>query len=93
MKSNYFTFLIITVMAISCSQNKQLTEEEALKMKLVGTWQLIAYADFDTVKKVWTNPYGLHPKGYFTYTKSGIVNLNISSEEPLKIAADSAKSI
>ena len=52
-------------------------------------WRLIEYADFDTVSKKWIHPYGDHPKGYFTYTSSGIVNLNGSAEKPLVISADS----
>ena len=57
------------------------------KNKLVGTWRLVAYADFDTVTHTWKHPYGDHPKGYFTYTNSGIVNLNGSAEKPLVIPA------
>ena len=34
---------------------------------------------------------GKNPKGYFTYTKSGIVNLNISADTALKISEDSVK--
>ena len=59
--------------------------------KIVGTWQLIDFADLDTATGEWTYPYGKNPKGYFTYTKSNIVNLNISSEVPLHISEDSAK--
>jgi hypothetical protein len=59
--------------------------------KLIGTWRLIEYADLDSAISKWTYPYGKNPKGYFTYTKSGIVNLNISTETPLKISGDSAK--
>lgn len=59
------------------------------KSKLVGTWQLIEYSDFDTVTKKWIHPYSDHPKGYFTYTSSGIVNLNGSAEKPLVIPPDS----
>ena len=57
--------------------------------KLAGTWRLIEYTDFDTLTGKATYPYGEHPRGYFTYTKSGIVNLNISAENPLRIASDS----
>ncbi len=57
--------------------------------RLVGTWRLIDYSDFDTVTNKWTHPYGDHPKGYFTYTNSGIVNMNGSAENPLVISADS----
>lgn len=56
----------------------------------MGTWRLIEYSDIDTVSGKWTNPYGDHPKGYFTYTSSGVVNLNISAEYPLLISEDSA---
>ena len=59
--------------------------------KLVGTWKLVEFADLDSATSTWTYAYGKNPKGYFTYTKSGIVNLNISSETPLKISKDSAK--
>ena len=82
MKKNLY-FLLVAVMFIAACQTKQ-------SNKLVGTWKLIEYADFDSVTGKWTHPYGDHPKGYFTYTNSGIVNLNISSENPLIITRDSA---
>ncbi|MFT3703132.1 MAG: lipocalin-like domain-containing protein [Agriterribacter sp.] len=59
--------------------------------KLVGTWRLIEFADLDPTTSTWTYSYGKNPKGYFTYTRNGIVNLNICSETPLKISEDSAK--
>lgn len=59
--------------------------------RLVGTWRLIEYMDFDSAGKP-VYPYGLHPKGYFTYTRSGIVNLNISAENPLVFPGDSVYS-
>ena len=59
------------------------------KNKLAGTWRLIEYTDFDIVNKKMDFPYGEHPKGYFTYTNSGIVNLNGSAERPLVIPVDS----
>jgi len=88
MKLNHLTFLTLCILLLACSKTK---DNDEVTDKLVGTWQLISYSDYDSIKHTWTNPYGLHPKGYFTYTKSGIVNLNISSEEPLKVTADSAK--
>ena len=51
----------------------------------------IKFANLDAASSTWTYPYDKIPKGYFTYTKTGIVNLNISSETPLKISEDSAK--
>ena len=61
--------------------------------KLVGTWKLIEFADRDSLTGQWKYRYGKVPKGYFTYTKSNIVNLNISSEIPLNISEDSAKHV
>lgn len=58
---------------------------------IVGTWQLIEFADLDSATGRWKYPYGKNPKGYFTYTKNNIVNINISAEFPLKISEDSAK--
>lgn len=74
--------------AISCEPGK--TEDNIKKKnRLVGTWRLVEYSDFDTATKRWTHPYGEKPRGYFTYTNSGIVNLNISAENPLVISPDS----
>ena len=58
---------------------------------IVGTWKLIEHTDFDSTSGKWIYRYGKTPKGYFTYTKSGIVNLNISTDSPIKISEDSAK--
>jgi len=58
---------------------------------LIGTWRLIEFADLDPATGKWTYDYGQHPKGYFTYTKTGIITINISSTVPLKMSADSAK--
>ena len=78
-----FYFTIVAVIMITACQPKQ-------SNKLVGTWRIIEYADFDSVSSKWVHPYGNHPRGYFTYTEGGVVNLNISSENPLRIAEDSA---
>lgn len=66
-------------------------KKQSPKNKLVGTWKLISYADFDSVTDKWVQPYGEHPKGYFTYTSTSIVNLNISHQNSLKLTEDSAK--
>lgn len=61
------------------------------KNQLVGTWRLIEFADLDTLTGKWGFRYGKNPKGYFTYTKTNIVNLNISTDNPLIFSTDSAK--
>jgi len=58
--------------------------------RLAGTWRLIHFSDFDSATNSWIQPYGEHPKGYFTYTKSGVINLSVSAEKPLHFSADSA---
>jgi hypothetical protein len=58
---------------------------------IIGTWKLIEHTDLDTISGKWIYRYGKNPRGYFTYTKSGIVNLNISTDSPIKISEDSAK--
>ena len=81
--------ILFTVMNATFSCKSVQTENKITnKSGLVGTWKLIEYSDLDTVTKKWIHPYGDHPKGYFTYTKSGIVNLNGSAEKPLIIPAD-----
>ena len=86
-KISLIILLIVINVAFSCKPG-QTEIKISNKNRLVGTWRLIEYSDFDTVTKKWIHPYGDHPKGYFTYTKSGIVNLNGSAEKPLIIPAD-----
>ena len=80
--------LMTVITCFSCNFDKKKTDDKNT-IRLVGTWRLIEYSDYDTVTHKWTHPYGDHPKGYFTYTNSGIVNLNGSAEKPLVIPADS----
>ena len=96
MKKLYFLLLFALVQNFnSFGQNKIKSGKPKIATtqleKLTGTWRLIEFADLDSATSKWTYPYGINPKGYFTYTKSGIVNLNISTETPLKISEDSAK--
>ena len=72
-------------------QSKSRDKSKTQVQNLVGTWRLIEFTNIDTLTSIETYPYGKYPKGYFTYTKNNIVNLNISCETPLKITADSAK--
>jgi len=87
-KGHLIILFAVMTAAFSCKPAK--TENNSTKTnRLAGTWRLIEYSDFDTITGKWTHPYGEHPKGYFTYTKTGIVNLNISAEKPLVISSDS----
>jgi len=59
--------------------------------KLIGTWRLIEFSNWDATTGQWQYDYGKHPSGYFTYTKTGIVNLNIAADTVLNISEDSAR--
>ncbi|WP_207496765.1 lipocalin-like domain-containing protein [Aridibaculum aurantiacum] len=96
MKEFYLVFLFaLTLTSNSFGQNKVKSNQPKTATtqldKLIGTWRLIEFSDLDTATLEWKYQYGRNPKGYFTYSKSGIVNINISAEAPLKISRDSAK--
>jgi hypothetical protein len=77
----------------NCQSNRKIVindSPQSLSNKLTGTWKLIEFSELDTSTGNWKYDYGKHPKGYFTYTKSGIVNLNISAETTMSISEDSA---
>lgn len=94
MKSYLLIFLMpFTVIAYAQNQlnsNKKESKKSGSN-NLSGTWRLIEFSDLDSLTGKWTYPYGKNPRGYFSYTKTNIVNLNISAEIPLKISEDSAK--
>lgn len=77
--------------AQSTSTNKIADQKITHTNPLVGTWRLIEFSNLDTLTGKWEYRYGKNPKGYFTYTKTNIVNLNIPTDSPLKISEDSAK--
>lgn len=85
----------LTLISYLFGQNKikssKINKGETQVSKLVGTWKLIEFSDLDTITGKWKYDYGKHPKGYFTYTKAGIVNLNISADTTLSISEDSAR--
>jgi len=78
---------LLSGLIFSCSFGQSNHKENLI----VGTWQLIDFANIDSVTGKWIYPFGKNPKGYFTYTKSNIFNLNISAEHPLKISKDSSR--
>lgn len=88
MKIGYLVILLTIITVVACNTSNGKIKEKR-NNKLVGTWRLIEYSDFDSIHNKWIYPYGEHPKGYFTYTSTGIVNLNGSAEKPLNIPTDS----
>ena len=83
--------LVIQTSLHAQSPNSYKNDKAQETNPIIGTWRLIEYKDLDTLTGKWNYPYGKNPQGYFTYTKTNIVNLNISSDSHLKISEDSAK--
>jgi len=95
MKSISIIILLIFVQTLGHGQSKNRTKALDKKVahsnKLVGTWRLVEYSDLDSLTGEWKHKYGKNPKGYFTYTKTFIISLNITAETPFKFTMDSAK--
>jgi len=95
MKSTSLIISLLVVLSTGCGQSKVENQtpdkKEAQSNNLVGTWQLVEFSDLDSLTGEWVYGFGRNPKGYFTYTKTGIVNLQITMETPFKFSEDSAK--
>lgn len=90
----YLAYVIFyLIFMISCQEDKtriiqDYTIENDTRSNIVGTWKLIEYANLNEKENKWEYPYG-KVKGYFTYTKNNIVNLNLSNEIPMGLSRDS----
>jgi hypothetical protein len=58
---------------------------------IVGTWKLVEFADFDSASNTWMYRYGKNPKGYFIYTAGGILSINVSNENFIKLTEEESK--
>ena len=85
---NKLFFTTVCFLFLSTAINAQKTKPGK---GIVGTWRLVYFADFDTTTNAWIYRYGKNPRGYFTYTKSGVLSINISSDNPLKMSEEAAK--
>jgi len=92
-KSISLLFLITLLICASLIQSCQKEDETIIPIEeeevfsIVGTWELIEFKNYNNFFKEWRHPYGKNVKGYFTYTESNIVNLNISHENPIDISS------
>ncbi|MFM7856494.1 MAG: lipocalin-like domain-containing protein, partial [Flammeovirgaceae bacterium] len=93
MKNTILVLILLTTTLVLHGQTKKKknvgNETELPTNGIVGTWKLVEFSNLDKATNTWTHPYGRNPNGYFSYSKSGIVNINISSEIPLQIPKDS----
>jgi len=90
----FLLFLVHScISAQSAGSNKNMDKVKTQSNPLAGTWRLVEFTDLDTLTGKWIYRYGKNPRGYFTYTKTNILNLNISTDTPLKISEDSAKKL
>lgn len=81
------SLLVAFTMLMSCNH----ADPSKHSKGIAGTWRLVEFADFDSTANVWVYPFGKNPKGYFTYTPSGVISINISNENPLKISEEEGK--
>jgi hypothetical protein len=58
---------------------------------IAGVWKLVEFVDLDSATNTWVHRYGKNPRGYFIYTAGGILSINISHENPLKISEEEGK--
>lgn len=58
---------------------------------IAGTWKLVEFADYDAASHTWVHRYGKNPRGYFIYTAGGILSINISSDNPVKMSEAEGK--
>jgi Lipocalin-like domain len=73
------------VLSVSTAQTTKPTKG------IIGIWQLVEFADYDSVSKTWMHRYGKTPRGYFIYSPGGILSINVSNDKPLKITEEEAK--
>jgi len=66
-------------------KHSELAGDRPENNKLVGTWRLIDFADLDSLGN-WMHPFGEHPRGFVTYTRTHIFNINMSSESQLRVS-------
>ncbi len=71
-KRHLFILFPALFLVVSCNSGNT-SKGDTKTNKLVGTWRLVSFSDFDSATNKWVQPYGEHPSGYFTYTKSGVV--------------------
>jgi hypothetical protein len=76
---------LISSFQYSNAQSKEPNDDRAANEKLVGTWRLIDFADSDSLGN-WTYPFGKHPRGFVTYTRTNIFNINMASETQLRVS-------
>lgn len=83
-KSAIATICILFLFSVSTAQTTN-------SKGIAGVWKLVEFADLDSATNTWVYRYGKNPKGYFIYTAGGILSINISNENPLKISEEEAK--
>lgn len=84
----------ILLLVIACLQVASVVSNAQSKKAgkgIVGTWQLVEFADYDSATNTWVHRYGKNPRGYFIYTAGGILSINISSDHPLKISEEEGR--
>lgn len=93
----YLSLIFLLMFFQQCNTKSETTgtdkteKQTIVSNSLAGTWRLIEFTDFDTLSGQWGFRYGKNPRGYFTYSPGGVLSINISSDNPLKISEEEGK--
>jgi hypothetical protein len=82
--------MAISLWSASFAQVSKIGNDKSKGNALIGTWRLIEFADSDSLGN-WIYPFGKHPRGFITYTRTNIFNINMSSEVPLQLDQKESK--
>lgn len=89
-----FAALSATYTFYSCSFSGSTNTNEGKEINtksvkgIAGVWRLIEFADLDSATNKWVYRYGKNPRGYFIYTPGGVLSINVSHENPLKLTEE-----
>lgn len=93
MQKRFFIILLLSLTLPLSFYGQNKTKAKKFPNKLEGTWRIVEYSDWDSLAGKWKDRYGKQPRGYFIYSKSGIVSINISTDHPMKIAEAASKTM
>lgn len=92
MASLTFGFAVICSFSCNNSFTAVTTAQTTKSAKgIAGVWRLVEFADLDSATNRWIHRYGKNPKGYFIYTQGGLLSINVSNENFIKVSEEDAK--
>jgi hypothetical protein len=90
MKKILYVLPTLFFIGCCCGSIAQSKRSKSKGNDLIGTWRLVEFANLDSAGN-WLYPFGKNPRGFVTYTRTNIFNINMSSENPLAITESESK--